>query len=199
MAAEKLETRIRREQIVQAALTVVSTDGLANLNVGRVARRVGLVPSALYRHFSGKDEILDAVMATVQDRLLENVRAARDEADDTLGRLHRLLVRHLALIRDNPGLPRLVFSDEAYAGRPARRVRMFKAVRAYLDRVAALLREGQRLGDVREDLDPGAAALLFLGLVQPAAILSRLGGDAFDTNREVKRSWEVFASAIRRP
>ena len=38
-----------------------------------LARRVGLVPSGIYRHFKNKDEILAAVFDRVEERLLANV------------------------------------------------------------------------------------------------------------------------------
>lgn len=74
MATEKLNTQVRKEQIAQAALELVAAGGLMKLSVAAVARRVGLVPSALYRHFKGKDEVLDAALGLIQDKLLGNVR-----------------------------------------------------------------------------------------------------------------------------
>ena len=73
MAAEKLKTTIRKEQIVEAALEVIAAQGVRGLSVSRVARRVGLVPSAIYRHFKGKQEVLDAVVSLIERRLMENV------------------------------------------------------------------------------------------------------------------------------
>ncbi len=196
MAAEKLETRIRQDQILHAALSVIASDGLARLNVARVARRVGVVPSALYRHFAGKDAILDAVLETVRERLVANARAAREEGGTAIEQLRSLLDRHLALIENHPGLPRLVFSEEVYSGRPNRRAEMFRTLRAYMARIAEVVRDGQRAGDIRDDLEPGAVALMFLGLVQPAAILSHVGGPAFHARREVAKTWHLFVAAI---
>ena len=133
--------------IVQAALSLVASDGLDHVSVARVARRIGVVPSALYRHFSGKDEIVDALLAAVLERLEDNARAAREEAGDALGRIRALLVRHVAMITEHPGLPRLVLSEDVYAGRPARRDRMFKGISRYLERVAAFVREGSSAGN----------------------------------------------------
>ncbi|NIQ01450.1 MAG: TetR family transcriptional regulator, partial [Nitrospinaceae bacterium] len=62
MAAERRGSESRKDQILQAALGLVATQGLQGLNMAALARRVGLVPSALYRHFKGRDEILDAVI-----------------------------------------------------------------------------------------------------------------------------------------
>ena len=73
MAEEKLDTQVRRQQIAEAALELVANRGLRGLSVAAVARRVGLVPSGIYRHFKNKGEILDAVLDRVEARLLANV------------------------------------------------------------------------------------------------------------------------------
>lgn len=195
--AEKLDTGIRREQIAHAALALVARQGLRHLNVAAIARAVGLVPSALYRHFPGKDEVIDAVLALVRDRLLENVRAVSAEVDDPFERLHRLLARHVALIRANQALPRLVFSEEVFDGPPARRRAMFRGIQAYLDGVAGIVAEGQASGAIRADVDPATVSVLFLGLVQPAAILWHVSEGGFDVTAHAERAWPVFAGMLR--
>ena len=62
MAEAKLQTRIRREQIAEAALQLVASEGVKRLSIAAAARRVGLVPSGIYRHFKSKDAMLDAVL-----------------------------------------------------------------------------------------------------------------------------------------
>ncbi len=194
--AVHIETAFRQEQIAAAALDVVARQGLRRLSLAAVARRVGLVPSAIYRHFSSKDEILDAVLDTVRDRLLGNVAAARAETTDALECLHRLLERHVALIRENKALPRLVFSEEVYAGRPRRRARMFAAVSAYLGEIAEIVRAGQHAGRIRRSADPDAVSMMFLGLVQPAAVLHQMSDGAFDLSEHTERTWRLLRHAI---
>ena len=55
MSDQKLDTEIRKEQIAEAALGLLASQGLGRLSVAAVARRVGLVPSGVYRHFMNKD------------------------------------------------------------------------------------------------------------------------------------------------
>jgi AcrR family transcriptional regulator len=196
--AEKLETRIRQEQIVQAALALIAGEGLGRLSIARVARRVRVVPSALYRHFPNKDAIVDATLRAVQQRLLENVRAARGEASSAVEQLHGLFARHVSLITGNPGIPRLVFSDELFTGHNRRGGRMFQSIERYLAEVARIVRDGQRRREFRPDVDAAAAAMLFLGLVQVAGVLSRLGGDDFDTGARAEKAWAVFVAGIER-
>jgi AcrR family transcriptional regulator len=197
MSLEKLETGVRRAQIAGAALEVLAAGGPKALSVGAVARRVGLVPSAIYRHFKSKDEMLTAAIGLFRERLAENLQAVRAESPDALARLENLLNRHVRMIRDNIAMPRVVFS-EGLAGGPAEaRKLVLGNIRLYLDGVAAIVREGQAAGAVRREIDPDTTALMFLGLIMPAAILWHLTAGGFDVTRHAVRSWAVFRDAIR--
>jgi AcrR family transcriptional regulator len=196
MAEEKLDTGIRREQIAEAALALVAARGLNRLSVAAVARRVGLVPSGIYRHFKNKDEILMAVLDLIESRLLANVQAARDEETEPLDRLRGVLFRHVRFIREGRTFPRIVFSDDAHSDDPRRKARVQRIATAYLGKIADLVAEGQAAGSIRADLDPSTAALLFFGIVMPAAILWHLSDGAFDVTRHAERAWQIYRRAI---
>lgn len=195
--ALKLDTEIRQEQIAQAALAIVARHGLRRLSIARVARMIGVVPSALYRHFPGKDAIVDTVMALVRERLLENVRTVTDSVADPFEQLRLLLSRHVQFITENQALPRIVFSDQEHDGRPGRRRALYRTVQAYLDKMADIVRKGQAEGRMRKDVDAGTLAVMFLGLIQPAAILSHMSEGEFDAAGHAERAWGVFSEIIR--
>ncbi len=198
MAVEKVRKAVRREQIAEAALEVISRHGTGHLNVGAVARRIGIVPSAVYRHFGSKEEILSAAIERMGERLLENVdRAAREAGSRE--RLHRLMRLHVATIRDGYAGPRIIFAEGIDGGGVSHRMEMYHIIRRYLDRVAGMIRQGQIQGDLREDLDPGATAVHFLGLIQPAATLWYLSAGKFDVARASERAFAQFIEAIETP
>lgn len=196
MSAEKLQTEIRQEQIVLAALNLVATQGLRSLNVAALARRVGLVPSAIYRHFKGKEEIIDAVLEHIRGMLQGNVDAVCEETPDSLERLQRLLFRHIQLIRENLAIPRVIFSEDVYSGRSGRKERVFGMVSDYLSRVAEIIRQGQGAGRIDPSIDPKAASIMFLGLVQPTALLWHMSSGKFDVTRQAEKSWKLFTRAV---
>ncbi|MCI0625982.1 MAG: TetR/AcrR family transcriptional regulator [Acidobacteria bacterium] len=197
MAREKLETAIRQEQITQAALHLIATQGLKRLSVASVARRIGLVPSAIYRHFENKDQMVDAAIDHIGEMLLTNVRIVCEETPRPLERLHRLLMRHIRLIRENRGIPRVVFSEEVYTGHPERKAKVYAMISKYLDRVAEIVREGQEHNRIRRDVDPKTAALMFLGLIQPAAILWHMSDGKLDVTKHAEKAWKIFSGAIQ--
>ncbi len=196
MNAQKLGTEIRQKQIAQAALKLATNNGLKGLNIAGIADEVGLVPSAVYRHFKNKGQVVDAIFELIQERLLGNVREVTKETEDLVDRLRQLLMVHIKLIRENRGILRIVFSDEVINGPVERKARVHSIIREYLGAVADMVRQGQEAGVIRADLEANMASGVFLGLIQPAAILYHLSEGQYDVTRHAEKAWEIFLTGI---
>jgi AcrR family transcriptional regulator len=197
MRAAKTNTEIRQDQIARAALALIASDGFQWLNMAGLAREVGVVPSAIYRHYRNKDEVLDAVLELISQRLLGNVAVAKAATSDALDRLERVLMGHVKLIRSEMPIPRVVFSDAIFTGHRRRRKRVHRMFQEYLGQVADILREGQRAGRLRPGLPPETLSVMFLGLVQPPAILWLLSGGEFNVTRHAAQAWKIFSDMLR--
>ena len=196
MAAEKLPTDIRREQIVAAALQVMSESSIRRLTMKDIAQRMGMAPSALYRHFKNRDAMMSAILEHIRTKLYRNIEAVRQGNDDAVERLRQLLYRHIRLIREEHGIPRIFFSDELWGQKQERRQKMFRIVTGYLAEVEDIVREGQNRGGIRRDIDPAAAAKMFFGIVQPAALLWHMSEGRFDIDAHIAATWPVFLETI---
>jgi AcrR family transcriptional regulator len=196
VGTERLDTHVRQEQITRAALALIAAHGVGGLSVASVARRVGLVPSAIYRHFPSKDAVLDATIEHLGHRLLGNLRAAAEEREDPVERIHAAFTRHVRLLRENQAIPRIIFSDEVYSEHPERKARVRGIMTRYLQGLTTMVHEGQRAGRIDRKLDPRTAAVLFLGLFQPAAILLHVTEGRFDLPRHAARAWEFYRRGI---
>jgi AcrR family transcriptional regulator len=196
MKTKKIKTEIRKTQIASAALNLISDQGLTGLTMIAVAQKVGLVPSALYRHFKSKAQILDAIFDFIEQTLLGNIDPVRRGSSNPVEQLSNLLKRHIQFIKKNQSLPRLVFSDDVYQNHPERRMRVNQIIIGYLKRVAEIISRGQKEGKFRPEFDPDMLSIMFLGLIQPAVILWDLSRGRFDLKNQVEEAWQVFLSAI---
>ena len=197
MRAEKQSSEIRKRQIAGAAMSLIAREGVKGLSVAAVARKVGVVPSALYRHYKGKEEILEATLSLIKELIMENIRAVKKESSSPLEQLRLLMIRHLEMIQEFQAIPRIIFSDEVAASKPLRRTALFKIVKGILGQVARLVSHGQRLGQIKPALDPHTVSVIFLGLVQPPAILWYLSLGSFDISKHMKKAWPLFKKAIQ--
>jgi AcrR family transcriptional regulator len=197
MRAEKQTSEIRKRQIAGAAMSLIARQGVKGLSVSAVALKVGLVPSALYRHFKGKDEILEATIELVRDLIMENIRTVRLEFPLPLEQLHLLMQRHIEMIREFQAIPRIVFSDEMSASHPLRRSGIYKIIQEMLGQVTEIIQKGQGMGQIKPGLDPGTVSVIYLGLIQPPAILHFLSRGRFDVSKHMKKAWPIFEKAIK--
>lgn len=199
MSRERLDTATRRRQITAAALASLNREGMRGLTLAAVSRRVGVVPSACYRHFRNKEELFDSVIDLLLERMSGNVQRVRRRTPDPLERLRFLLFLQVELIQKNPGFPGIIFNGELVLGNQARRERIYRGIRQFQEGIAGIIREGQSAGLIRKDRDPGTAALNLIGIVQPGAFLRHLSGGIFDLAGHARRSWEVFSASLRPP
>ena len=88
--------RLSRERILEVALLVADDEGVDSLKMRELGRTLGVEGMALYRHFSNKDEILDAMLDSV---LAETVTSAGpgdwlEAVRRSAISVHRALERH---------------------------------------------------------------------------------------------------------
>ena len=197
MVKKRLSTEVRHEQIAEAALGIVRSEGVRALNVAAVADKVGIVPSAVYRHFKNKNEIVGAVLQLIRKRLNNHFQDVVNLKEAPVDKLHLLLTRHINMISSNNAIPRIIFSEEVIGGMPEKRQSLYDIIGDVIRNVAAIVGEGQAKGDIRKDLPPENIAVAFLGMIQPAAIIWSLSAGEFDLVGHSQQAWRLFVAGIR--
>ena len=82
---------VRREEILDATLTVVLRDGLAAARVGDVAEVLGVSSALVFYHFGTKDALVADAFAYAVERDLATLEGAVDGEGEPLERLRRVL------------------------------------------------------------------------------------------------------------
>lgn len=75
------------QRLVDAAFTVMRRDDAIDPRVADIVRESGLSNQAFYRHFSGKDELLLAVLDHGRRQLVTTLQRRMDAAPDGIGRV----------------------------------------------------------------------------------------------------------------
>lgn len=146
----------RRQQIVDAALVVFSRSGFHSGSLREIAKRVDLTPAGLMHHFAGKEELFAEVLRQRD----EKVRAAAgDPQEHTLIQQVEKVVAYNQTTRGLTSLYAIVSAEATDSEHPSHDD-FAERYRSGAESSAALLRAGQRAGEVRRDLDPDQAARL---------------------------------------
>ncbi len=184
----------RRREIADAALKVIAERGLARFTSLAIAREVGVSDAALFRHFASKQAIVLAVI----DRVEEILFAGFPPADpDPIDRLGAFFTRRIAVIREHPGVARLLGSEQLSQAAPPRGVARVAEFRLRSQSfVRACLVEAHRRGQLAEGVGPEEATVLVLGALLALAHAPPPGLPARVQLPE--RVWTVLEGVLRR-
>jgi AcrR family transcriptional regulator len=155
-----------RELVLAAAAEVFSEAGLKG-QVEEVAKRAGVGVGTVCRNFPTKQDLVEAVLMSMYESLLERALAALEQPDAGIAfeqffvALPEFHVRHRALgeqVAKELELPT--------SAQPLRE----QLVRALSDLVA----RAQASGDIRADIGPADISLLFAGIAHATALVGEL-------------------------
>ena len=194
---EKKSTRVRKEEIIQAALEVVGKNGVRALTIAAIAASAGMSEANIYRHFSGKDDIYSAVAEFIGSSVMSNASAIAGGSRKPLEKLETIYFSHVALIIEHPGIPRFVFSDDIHLGQRNLADTLALRIGNYIETITGVIAAGIAEGDLKPGLSPRETALTLLGMIQFTALRWTISNASFEIRPEAEKLWQNFLNLIR--
>jgi AcrR family transcriptional regulator len=96
-----------RRRIIEAATELVVERGYDGMSTADVLERAGVSRGGLYHHFSGKGELLAAVLETLEFEVLAKLASVAGEAPDAFSGLRRAMDWYLDECMTSPVLQRV--------------------------------------------------------------------------------------------
>ncbi|MFT4088640.1 MAG: TetR/AcrR family transcriptional regulator [Gordonia sp. (in: high G+C Gram-positive bacteria)] len=137
----------RRAELLAAAAELMAQRGFAAVRLEDIGARAGVSGPAVYRHFDGKSDLLEALLVEISERLLTGGREVAARPDDPRDVLSALVAFHIEVLVSRPDV--IIVHDRDLASLPDdanRRVRSLQ--RQYVELwVQVLLRVAGRGGE----------------------------------------------------
>jgi AcrR family transcriptional regulator len=192
------ETHSTADQILAVARERFGDDGYDATSVAEIARRVGVVEGAIYRHFPSKRDLLHQVIRSFYEPLIESAATGVAAIDGPRERVRFLIRRQLQAMADDPLLCRLIISearsfDDYYESEVAELSRRYTAlfVDAYRDGVAR--------GLFRDDVPAELVRDLVYGSIEHLAWSALSGRRGIDPDVTTDQLVSVVCGGIDRP
>jgi len=127
----------RRTALLDAALDIVGTEGLAKLTVSGLCTRAGLNERYYYESFDSRDAVLSGLFERIAEELALTIfEALRDTSDETTrGKAHAAITAGIHLLTDDPRKAHVALV--AGMATPELRARGNQTIRAFARMVAA--------------------------------------------------------------
>jgi AcrR family transcriptional regulator len=184
MSVEETSRGHRRTEIVEVALRIIASRGIAALTTTLLAKELGVTTGALFRHFTSREAILDAVVQRIEALFSTDFPSADVPPRE---RLERFMAQRTATVAGQVGVFRLMASEQfALALPPEAAKRLRSLVEATQAFVQTAIRDGARDGVFRSDIDPATLSIVVLGTMQMMVFFHNLKLDNATPERMVK-------------
>ena len=179
-AARLRDPQRTRARLLQAAFEEMYRSGYRSADLDAILAAAGVTKGALYYHFDDKEAlgyaVLDEVMASdLHRKWVQPLWNAKDPIDALVR-----IVQSESLKREDVrrGCPLLNLSQEMSGLDEGFRRRTAKLFRDWHDAVAGALREGQKRGLVRNDIDANETATFLIATYEGYVVLTKNSQDA---------------------
>ncbi|MBF8266050.1 MAG: slmA [Dehalococcoidia bacterium] len=193
-------TVVRQKEIIDAARKLVSKYGSEHLTVKRIADEVGITQGAIYRHFKSKRDILSFLADHIQDTLIGDIQKGTESSRSPkpVEILENVLRNHLSSIAQREGISFQVIAEIISLGDKKLNKKILGIINSYTGRIQAILAEGVKAGEIREDIDLEATAVVFFGMVQGLVSIWTLSNHGFKLQEKSDPLWKVFRELLAR-
>lgn len=193
---KRLSADDRRMNTVESVIALAAEQNPSEITTAAIAARMHLTQGALFRHFPNKEAIWQAVMEWVADRLLTRIERAARAARSPLAALEAMYLAHIGFVIEHPGVPRMLFGELQRADDTAAKRMVQTMIRRYRERLRSLIQDGKARGELDPQLDPAAAATLFIGSIQGLIMQALLLGDSQQQRTSAPKAFAIYRRGI---
>jgi AcrR family transcriptional regulator len=169
-----------REFIVEKTAPVFNRKGYAGTSMSDLTDSTGLTKGAIYGNFENKDEVALAAFDYNLLRMVEQVRGLQSTHPTALGKLQAYITvyrRGLTKPTLSAGCPIVNTGVDADDTHPQLRKKVEEALNSWHRSISAIIHQGIRSGEMRDDVDIPAFASLMIAMIEGGITVSKISGD----------------------
>ena len=180
----------RRRDLLDAAFALIGEKGFEGLRTREIAARAGVNIAMLHYYFGTKEALLVALVDHVRDTFNAPRRRSRPTSKSGPVKLRSDFADSWSVLQANPHLTTVLIELSLRARRDAAARKALRSLlTSWTQRMEVLMRRGMSAGELRNDLDARAAAVVITSFFIGASLQLGVNPRAFNA-LEVSKALE---------
>ncbi|SDH34529.1 transcriptional regulator, TetR family [Alteribacillus persepolensis] len=150
------------EQVIEAAIKVISQHGYHNAKVSQIAKEAGVADGTIYLYFKNKDDILISLFKEKMSVFVEIIRNALEKQETMEEKLKTLVTLHFKQLANNPEYA-VVTQLELRQSSNELRYHINESLVQYLRLIEGIIKEGVDIGAFDSNLHLKIARQMIFG------------------------------------
>ena len=187
----------KREKILRAAAIVFSRRGFYKSRVAEIARVADVADGTIYLYFKNKDDILISLFEEEMAKVIKDMKDELAKIDTTEAKIRKFIEKHLALIDENRELAEVMQIELRQSHKFMTEYKGTK-FKDYLNIISSIIQQGQRRGEIRDDIIPGITKRILFGALDEISnywVLSR--NRRYSLSVTAKLIGDIFINGIK--
>lgn len=198
MKVKKQCTEIRQEQIKQAVLDIIYTDGLKSLSTRNLAKRIGMSEGSIFRHFASKQAIILAIIKDVQNDFIGSLRNIANSNIEPKERLNSFLCKTVTYLTENKGITMLLFSEASHNNDAELKINLSQIFNNQKKLVSKIILDGIALNIWDESIPVESVAMLYMGIPVSLNIELVLSGGEFHVDNFCAKMMQLLLKMLEK-
>jgi AcrR family transcriptional regulator len=191
-------TDIRQEEIKQAVLDIIFTDGLKNLSTSNLAKRIGMSEGSIFRHFASMHDIIIAMIEDVQNDFIGKLRIVATSNIPPAVRLEKFLCKTVNYLTENKGITMLLFSEASHKNDATMKISLQQIFNTQKKLVSKIILDGIAIGEWDESIAVENLATLYMGIPASINIDLILSGGEFHADNFCSNMMQLLLKILTR-
>jgi len=195
---EHQSTEIRQEQIKQAVLDIIFTDGLKNLSTRNLAKKIGMSEGTIFRHFATKQDIILSIITDFQNELIGSLRIIANSTIEPEQRLNDFLCTTVKYLTDNKGITILLLSEASNNNDAILKNKLQQIFNNQKELISKIILDGIAIGKWDESISVANLAMLYMGIPVSINVNLVLGGGEFHIDNFCSNMMQLLLKILRK-
>lgn len=158
-----MEVTERQLEIIEAAGKLLSTSGVSGLRIKSLAKEMGFSESAIYRHFSSKEEMIVTMLNYLAESMDLRYQQVISDSLSPTEKFTALFDSMLTFFQNHPHFVVAVFSDGLFEESQHINEGISNIMTVKRSHLIPIIQEGQQTGEFTKRIDSEELAHIIMG------------------------------------
>jgi TetR/AcrR family fatty acid metabolism transcriptional regulator len=169
--SKKIEEK--RESIINSAIKVFARKGFENARISDIASEAGTAYGLVYHYFDSKEELLKEIIEDKWALFLKSIKEVDEKENGFRQKIIKITTILLDTYKKFPELMRVLVAEYSRSPRLIKegvKKPFLNAIKVF----EGIIKKGQMSGEVREDVSPLMASLMYMGVIDTIFTLAEI-------------------------
>ncbi|MDY0077012.1 MAG: TetR family transcriptional regulator [Bacteroidales bacterium] len=167
----------RQKEIIKISLELIAEKGIQGLTIKNLSKKIGIVESAIYRHYESKTHILSAILDSISEQITPEETT---KVESVIQYLEQKLRYRLQSFTDTPALVSVIFAEDLFQNEALLVEKTKAKVQKSIADTSAMISLGQQKGEIRNDIEAEQLAIMIYGSLRMLVKQWRMSDYSFD-------------------